>query len=44
LSASDISYQKMVKQIDKYWDKLFADPIAVDSVVPASVRDSMTPG
>jgi len=31
LSASDISYQKMVKQIDKYWDKLFADPIAVDT-------------
>jgi hypothetical protein len=31
LSASDISYQKMVKQIDKYWGKLFADPIAVDT-------------
>jgi hypothetical protein len=31
LSATDISYQKMVKQIDKYWDKLFADPIAVDT-------------
>ena len=31
LSASDISYQKMVKQIDKYWDKLFADPITVDT-------------
>ena len=31
LSASDISYQKMVKQIDKYWDKLFADPIQVDT-------------
>ncbi len=23
------SYQKMIKQIDTYWDKLFADPIAV---------------
>ena len=23
------SYKKMVKQIDKYWDKLFADPITV---------------
>ena len=23
------SYQKMIKQIDKYWDKLFADPITV---------------
>jgi len=24
-----ISYRKMIKQIDKYWDKLFADPISV---------------
>ena len=31
LSASDTSYQKMVKQIDKYWGKLFADPIQVDT-------------
>lgn len=31
LSANDTSYHKMVKQIDKYWDKLFADPIAVDT-------------
>ena len=31
LSASDISYQKMVKQIDKYWGKLFADPIEVNT-------------
>lgn len=23
-------YKKMIKQIDKYWDKLFADPISVD--------------
>jgi len=23
-------YQKMVEQIDKYWEKLFADPITVD--------------
>jgi hypothetical protein len=29
LSSSDTSYHKMVKQIDKYWDKLFADPIRV---------------
>jgi hypothetical protein len=29
LTATTIAYQKMVKQIDKYWDKLFADPIAV---------------
>ena len=25
------SYEKMIAQIDKYWDKLFADPIIVDS-------------
>ena len=31
LASNDISYQKMVKQIDKYWDKLFADPIQVDT-------------
>ncbi len=24
-------YQKMIAQIDKYWDKLFADPILVDT-------------
>ena len=29
MSAPDIVYVKMLKQIDKYWDKLFADPIAV---------------
>ena len=28
-SATTIAYTKMVKQIDKYWDKLFADPIQV---------------
>jgi len=31
LASSDTSYCKMVKQIDKYWDKLFADPIEVDT-------------
>jgi len=31
LSSSDTSYYKMVKQIDKYWDKLFADPIEVET-------------
>ena len=31
LASNDISYHKMVKQIDKYWDKLFADPIQVDT-------------
>jgi len=29
LATTTIAYQKMVKQIDKYWDKLFADPIQV---------------
>ncbi|HEX8015783.1 MAG TPA: hypothetical protein VF465_11165 [Flavobacterium sp.] len=29
LSKSDIRFKKMVKQIDKYWKKLFADPIVV---------------
>ncbi len=29
LSTTTIAYTKMVKQIDKYWDKLFADPIQV---------------
>jgi hypothetical protein len=26
---SNVEYKKMVKQIDKYWEKLFADPIMV---------------
>ena len=29
LAESNIAYRKMVKQIDQYWDKLFADPIEV---------------
>ncbi len=29
LAATNIAYRKMVDQIDKYWDKLFADPIQV---------------
>jgi hypothetical protein len=28
-SKTDIRFQKMVKQIDKYWNKLFTDPIEV---------------
>ncbi len=32
LSLNDISYQNMLKQIDKYWNKLFADPIQVDTL------------
>ena len=31
LASEDISYQKMVNQIDKYWDKLFADPIQLET-------------
>ena len=29
LASTDITYRKMLKQIDKYWIKLFADPIKV---------------
>ena len=29
LAVTNIAYRKMAKQIDKYWDKLFADPIQV---------------
>ena len=29
--ASNQEYQKMIDQIDKYWKKLFADPIQVDT-------------
>lgn len=36
-------YQKMIKQIDKYWDKLFADPITVDgSYGPVSIQPQRT--
>jgi len=31
LASNNTSYHKMVKQIDKYWDKLFADPIEVET-------------
>ena len=31
LASGDTSYYKMVKQIDKYWDKLFADPVEVET-------------
>ena len=27
----DKDYQKMIEQIDKYWEKLFADPITVET-------------
>ncbi len=29
LASTDTAYKKMIKQIDKYWEKLFADPITV---------------
>ena len=29
--AANEDYEKMITQIDKYWKKLFADPITVDS-------------
>jgi hypothetical protein len=29
LASEDVSYRKMINQIDKYWNKLFADPITV---------------
>jgi len=28
-AEENVAYKKMLKQIDKYWDKLFADPITV---------------
>jgi len=28
-AQKNVGYKKMLKQIDKYWDKLFADPITV---------------
>ncbi|MGK5083938.1 hypothetical protein WDW37_11610 [Bdellovibrionota bacterium FG-1] len=29
MPTPEIAYKKMLKQIDKYWEKLFSDPIAV---------------
>ncbi len=31
LAEKDLSYKKMLKQIDKYWEKLFADPIQIET-------------
>ncbi len=31
LASNDTGYHKMLKQIDKYWGKLFADPIEVET-------------
>ncbi len=31
LAKENKDYQKMLKQIDKYWEKLFADPIEVET-------------
>lgn len=30
-AKTDVAYQKMLEQIDKYWEKLFADPIQVQT-------------
>ncbi|MFC1857642.1 transposase [Thermodesulfobacteriota bacterium] len=36
-------YQKMAAQIDKYWDKLFADPIAVNTPTgPVTIQPQRT--
>jgi hypothetical protein len=29
--SEKIEYQKMIKQVDRYWEKLFADPIVADT-------------
>ena len=43
LAAKMIAYQKMVKQIDKYWGKLFADPIQVATRTgPVTVQPQRT--
>ena len=36
VSKGDKSYQKMIEQIDRYWDKLFADPIKV--ITPTGIE------
>jgi len=45
LAVTTIAYRKMVKQIDKYWDKLFAEPIQVATTTGAvSIqRNNWTP-
>lgn len=35
MAVTTIAYRKMVKQTDKYWDKLFADPIQVATTTGA---------
>ena len=40
-NSADISYQKMYKQIKKYWDKLFADPI--DVILPSGEKIKIYP-
>ena len=31
MTAEKKTYSKMIKQIDKYWEKLFADPLVLDT-------------
>lgn len=41
--AQDKDSQKMIKQIDKYWDKLFADPITVQTAAgPIKIQPQRT--
>jgi len=43
LAVTTIAYRKMVTQIDKYWDKLFADPIQIATTTGAvSVQPQRT--
>ena len=37
LASQDTAYRKMIKQIDKYWDKLLADPIKVETPAGAII-------
>ena len=42
-AATTIAYRKMVKQVDKYWEKLFADPIQVTSPTgPITIQPQRT--
>ena len=43
LSTTTTAYAKMVKQIDKYWEKLFADPIqVVTKTGPVTIQPQRT--
>ena len=43
LAATTIAYRKMLTQLDKYWEKLFADPIQVSSPTgPITIQPQRT--